>query len=227
MNVPGSFIIIVIILVTWYYVFTHAHPDLDTETLNTLLAENKFKTGDMILFKAIDNHNAPIIASYYGHVGIVYVYSDDPTRTPYIFEAANPTNLILEPHQNTKGIYLSPLVERVKKYKGYCFYKELDKSVVKDNIKEFEHFIDYCVSNMEYDTNIFASSFRKGALGERLNNKTNCGELVFLSLIKLDLLTMKEYQKNVFHHLRWMCNIENLQNFNYYHTPVKILYDPF
>ena len=226
MNVPGSFLIIIIILVIWYYIFTHAHPNLDVESLEILLREKKFKTGDMILFKAVDNYNAPLIASYYGHVGIVWVYPDDPEQIPYVFEAANPTNMTLEEHHNPKGIYLSLLENRIKKYKGYAFYKQLGCEIEPEIRLEFEKFINYAVDNMEYDTSVISSGIKKGLFGEKIHNKTNCGELVFLSLIKLGLLPFSEYSRRVFHHLRWMCSITELQD-NYYEEPVKIIYDPF
>jgi hypothetical protein len=226
MNIPTSFLVIIIILVTWFWVFTYAHPDLETEKLNVLLLEKKFKTGDMILFKAVDNYNAPMIASYYGHVGMVWIYPDDPEKIPYIFEAANPTGFTLEDHHNPKGIYLSTLESRIKKYKGYSFYKELHYPITQDLCEEFEDFIDYCVVNMEYDSKIFSSGIRKGIFGEKLNNKTNCGEITFLSLIKLGLIDPEEYETKAFHHLRWVCSITDLKD-NYYEEPVKILCDPF
>jgi len=219
-------LIIIIILVIWCYMFTHVHPKLDTKALKILLHDKKFKTGDMILFKAVDNYNAPMIASYYGHVGIVWVYPDDPKQTPYVFEAANPTNLVLEEHQNLKGIYLSLLENRLKKYKGYTFYKELGNSLDPETIEEFEKFINYALENMKYETAVFSNGIKKGLFGEKLHNKTNCGELVFLSLIKLGLLPFNSYDERIFHHLRWMCSITDLQS-NYYEEPVKILFDPF
>ncbi len=226
MNIPTSFLVIIIILIVWCWVFTYYHPDLEVAKLNDLMLNKKFKTGDIILFKAIDNHNAPMIASYYGHIGIVWIYPDDPQQIPYIFEAANPTGFTLEEHHNPKGIYLSNLESRLKKYKGYSFYKELRHPIIKETCEEFEEFINYCIENMEYESKVFSNGIRKGIFGEKLNNKTNCGEITFLSLIKLGLINPNEYENKTFHHLRWMCSITNLQD-NYYEEPVKILFDPF
>lgn len=226
MSVAESLLIIVVILVVWFYIFTHSHPDLECESLDVLMRDKKFKTGDIILFKAVDNYNAPMIASYYGHIGIVWVDPKDPTQTPYIFEAANPTNLVLEANQNPKGIYVSPLENRIKKYKGYTFYKELGHKINDDVCEEFERFIQYCVDHMEYETRVISNGIRKGLFGEKINNKVNCGEIVMLSLIKLDLLPNDAYEKRMFHHLRWMCSITDVRN-NYYEEPVKILYHPF
>jgi hypothetical protein len=227
MNIPTPLLIITIIIIIWFYVFTYAHPNFESEKLNTLLLSKKFKTGDLILFKAVDNFNAPLIASYYGHIGIVFVYPDDPEQIPYIFEAANPVGFTLEDHHNPKGIYAGSLENRIKKYKGYCFYKELRYPIKKNVCEDFEDFIEYCVENMEYDEKVFSSGTRKLVFNERLNNKTNCGELAFLSLIKLGLINIDEYEKNTFHHLRWMCSITDLEDNNYYEEPVKILCDPF
>lgn len=226
MDVPSPLLVILVIMIIWYYIFTYAHPNLKTVPLKNLLDEKKFKTGDIILFKAVDNYNAPLIASYYGHIGIVWVYPDDPEQKPYIFEAANPTNLFLTDYQNPKGIYLSLLENRIKKYKGYCFYKELGNEIDNEICLEFEKFINYCVINMEYETCVFSNGIKKGLFGEKIHHKVNCGELVMLSLIKLDLLPTELYEKNVFHHLRWMCSITDLCD-NYYEEPKKILYHPF
>jgi hypothetical protein len=226
MFVPTSFLIIIIIFIVWFWVFTYNHPNLESKKLNILLEKKRFKTGDIILFKAIDNHNGPIIASYYGHIGIVWIYPDDPEEIPYIFEAANPEGFTLDDHHSIKGIYLSTLESRIKKYKGYSFYKELHYPIEKKICVEFEDFIDHCVTNMEYDSHVFSSGIRKGLFGEKLNNKTNCGEITFLSLIKLGLIDTDKYEKKAFHHLRWVCSLTDLKD-NYYEEPVKILCDPF
>lgn len=227
MGFSGAILTILIVVIIWCYYWTAIHPNLDSEKLDILLKEKRFKTGDLILFKATDNFNAPFIASYYGHIGIVYVYPDDPEKTPYIFEAANPTNMALEDHENPRGIFISLLENRVKQYKGYSFYKELGNSIDPKICLEFETFINYCISNMEYDTGVVSNGIKKGLFGEKSGLKTNCGELVFLSLIKLDLLPLSSYDSPTYHHLRWMCSVENLENGNYYKEPLKIVYSPF
>ena len=78
MNIPNSLIVVIIILFAWHWTFTYNHPDLETEKLAELILNKKFKTGDLILFKATNNWHASGIASYYTHVGVVWVYPDDP-----------------------------------------------------------------------------------------------------------------------------------------------------
>lgn len=226
MHIPGPLVIIILAAILWMVAFNHIHPNYKEVKYEDLLAMGKFKTGDILLFKALDNWNAPVLASYFGHIGIIYVDPDDPTRTPYLFEAANPTDMVLEDQHNEAGIFFSKLVDRIKRYQGYTYLKELAVPIHPDKIREFKEFMHFCVDKMYYNINVFSNGLRKGLFGERLNLGTNCGEIVFLSLLKLGLLPQEYYQKNVFHHLRWMCSIQDLTD-NRYLEPVKITYAPF
>lgn len=226
MEVHDSIIIIIIILIIWYVLFTYIHPKLELIDLKKGLYEKKFKTGDIILFKAVDNNLSPFIASYYGHIGIVWVDPLDPKKTPYIFEATNPKFLILDKNHSKKGIYKSKLENRIKKYKGYCFYKELKNEIDMKICIEFKKFIDYALKNMEYDMDIITNLLKKGIFGEKIHNRVNCGEMAFLCLLKLKLLPMKYYKKRIIHHLKWMCSIKHLDN-NSYREIKKISFHPF
>ena len=53
--------------------------------------KHKFKTGDIILFHALDNINPIFIGTYFGHIGIVYIHNGEP----YLFEAAATKNMYL------------------------------------------------------------------------------------------------------------------------------------
>lgn len=216
-------LIIVIILIVWIYHWCFNHPNLETVSLSELLTKGKFKTGDLVLFKAVDNFNSPIIMSYYGHIGVVYV--DPETKIPLIFEAANPTEMNLDECQNANGIFISPLEDRVKLYKGYTFYKELERPLDSDVCTEFKTFIDYCAANMKYETGVVSNGIKK-CMGEPIGLRINCGEIVFLSLIKLGLIPLDYYKKKSWHHLRWMCGIKDLSGGNWYREPVKITYSP-
>ena len=212
--------LIVILVIAWVYYWCFRHPSFDEVSLDEVLSKNKFKTGDLILFKAVDNFNGSFIMSYYGHIGVVYA---DSTGV-YVFEAANTTNMTLNPDQNANGIFMSPLADRIKMYKGYAFYKELKDPLDAATCDEFRSFIDYCIENMSYETRVMANGIKKG-MGEKIGMQVNCGELVFLSLIKLGLLPLEYYYKPAFHHLRWMCDIKILPE-NEYLEPVKLTYSP-
>ena len=62
--------------------------------------------------------------------------------------------------------------------------------------------------------------------GELINTGTNCGELVFISLIKLALIPESSSNERILHHLKYVANITQLQN-NFYHKPVEITISPF
>jgi hypothetical protein len=220
MGFSVAFSIMILVIMVWVYYWCFSHPRLKSERLGDLLDQSKFKTGDLILFKAVDNFNGSLIMSYYGHVGIVYVEND----VPYIFEAADPTNMALDPDQNHHGIFMSPLESRAKTYKGYTYHKELKTPLSPEILDEFKSFIDYCLDNMAYETRVVSNGIKKGA-GEKIGLRVNCGELVFLSLIKLGLIPIEYYEKKSFHHLNWMCTITDLTD-NGYLEPVKITYSP-
>jgi hypothetical protein len=109
---------------------------------------------------------------------------------------------------------------------GFTFYKELEYPLDKDTISNFKGFMDYCLQNMSYNKNIFHNSMKKGILGEPINDHINCGELVYMSLIKLELLPDEYYNKKISHHLKYTTYITDVVK-NKYKKPVKILYYPF
>lgn len=220
MGFSAAFSVLIIMVMVWVYYWCFSHPRLKSERLGDLLDQSKFKTGDLILFKAVDNFNGSLIMSYYGHVGIVYVEDG----IPHIFEAADPTNMTLDPDQNPRGIFMSPLESRVKTYKGYTYHKELERELPAEICDEFRSFVKYCIDNMSYETRVVSNGIKKG-VGEKIGLRVNCGELVFLSLIKLGMIPIENYEKKSFHHLNWMCTITDLTD-NRYLDPVKITYSP-
>lgn len=215
-----------IILLSYIYYIYLCHPILDSIHYEHISKQNRFKTGDLILFHALDNINPIFIGSYYGHIGIVYVNPDDPQRIPYIFEANSTRNLPILDRHNKRGIFLSPLENRVRKYKGYVFYKELSGKVPEYIVRDFSNFIKYALENMYYEDRILYSGAKK-AFGEKLGNNTNCAELVLLSLIKLGILDINNYNKSSWHYLRWVCSIKNLDNGMHYYDPIYIIDHPF
>lgn len=218
--------ITIIIIIVYIYLIQFNIGNYKKIFLDDLINKNKFKTGDMIIFKAYNNFNSIFIGNYYGHMGIVYVDPEDPTETPMIFEANGIEHMPLKLHHNKNGIFLSPLKERIQKYKGRAFLKSLNNSISKEDQYELKMFIDYCIKNMKYNTKIIHSALRKWFGLEKCNKGTNCGEIVFLSLIKLGLLSISEYDKRCLHYVKWMSNIKKLNN-NFYFEPVEIIDHPF
>jgi hypothetical protein len=219
------FYISIIVIICWIYYIYLAHPDYQSFEYDEL--KHKFKTGDIILFHALDNINPIVIGTYYGHIGIVWVDPDDQEKVPYIFEAFNPKTMPFYPKEFSSGIALSSLEHRLNTYRGYCFYKELKSSIDIHVQQNFKYFIEYAQINMYYNTSIFNNSISKLLYNENLHNGTNCGELVYLSLIKLNLLPMDYLYDNTKHHLLWLSKLGKISQKNKYLEPVYILSNYF
>lgn len=222
--VTGFFITIIIIYI---YIIQYNKGNYEKIFLDDLVDSNKLKTGDMLLFKAYNNFNSIFIGNYYGHVGIIYIDPDDPEKVPMLFEANGIEYMSLKSHHNKNGIFLSPVKERIEKYKGRVFIKSLNKHINDFYNNEFKDFILYCIKNMKYNEKIIQSAIKKWLNIEKCNKGTNCAEIVFLSLIKLGLLSIDEYDKTCLHYLKWMTNIEELCNSYKYNKPVEIVDYPF
>jgi len=220
MNIHISFIIIIIICIFWAWYMTCCIPNLVSKSFDSL----NFKTGDIILFHAWNNINPIFIGSYWGHIGIVYK-DPDKSDTPLLFEAARTSQMKNCPDDNKHGIMITDLKTRLEKYPGLIACKFLNKPIEKNIIKGFYEFIEYSRKNMYYNDNIFYNSFKKKT-GEILNNSTNCGELVTLSLIKLGLIPLDILQKKIAHHLLYTINITDLNNNNYL-NPIEVIFNPF
>lgn len=223
---PAIWIVLTIIAV---WVYTMQYSDLSVEKVfsDDLFDSSLIKTGDIILFKAYNNFNSIFHGSYFGHMGIVYIDPDDPNQEPYIFEANGVERLPLMPHHSKKGIYFTPLRDRMKKYKGRCFYKELSEPLPHETIVEFKEFIDYCLDNFEYDHAVVSSGFKKYFGIKRCDSKTDCGQIVFLSLIKLNLLPVEEYDVPRLHHLKYVCKLKDLSDGYFYRDLIEVIEHPF
>ncbi len=207
----------ILFIMIWVYYIYLCHPAYAVVQYADIAP--KVKTGDMILFHALDNINPIFIGSYYGHVGTVYIDPDDPQQIPYIFEAFWPESMPF--YNGTQGVMLIPLAVRLNTYRGYCFYKELVNPLDPQVVREFKVFVDYAARNMQYNPQVFANAINKFIFGEALTHKTNCGELVFLSLIKLGLLPLAEFYNNRRHHLIYVSSLQNCVN-NKYLEPVYV-----
>ena len=215
--------LIVLIIVVWCWTFLLNHPN--AKKLNYADIADSCKTGDLILFHALDNINALFIGGYYTHVGIVYRATQ--RSRPYIFEAWNPTESDRHPADIARGIALSDLENRIQSYRGYVFYKPLIYPVPQELSCGFYTFIKWALANMHYHTRVISNGASKLLLNDGLRVGTNCGELVYLSLIKLGLLNQDRIRENRKHHLNWVCSLANTDNGNAYAAPLYLWQDYF
>ena len=221
MNPTFGILIILIICIFWFWYMLANPPNL----LKVNYEKINFKTGDIILFHAFNNINPVFIGSYWGHIGIVFVNPDEPNSKPLLFEAAQTSSMKCCPEYNKPGIMITDLKTRLEKYPGITAVKILAKPINTELIRGMKEFMKYSKKNMFYNDNVIINGIKK-KFGERLNNGTNCGEIVFLSLIKLGLIDPNEYNHNIAHHLLYMVHIKKLIN-NKYHNPIEILFNPF
>jgi hypothetical protein len=182
------------------------------------------KTGDIILFKAYNNFNSIFHGSYFGHIGVVYI---DKNNNPMLFEANGIEKVPLRDHHSKRGVFLTPLIDRIKKYKGRCFWKPLNRSVSPDVLDGFKEFVQFSLTNLEYDYSVITGGIKRMLGLSKCGLGTDCGQIVFLSLIKLGLINVAEYDVPRLHHLRYVCNVTDLQNGYCYLPLVEIIDHPF
>lgn len=194
-------ILIISILLYIYYIQFYRIKCQEQIFIDDVIAENKLRTGDMLLFKAYDNFNSIITTCYYGHVGIVYIENG----IPMLFEANATEGKHLMPHHNKRGIYLTPVETRVKKYKGRCFIKRLSQELTDEQIVNLKAFIDYSLENLAYEHSVVKSFFKKILRTELCDKNTNCGEITFLAMIVMGLLPIEQYDQYIAHHLKFVC----------------------
>jgi hypothetical protein len=226
LNINFNISILLLIIITWIWYIYFNHPDYEICEYDDI--KDRCKTGDIILFHGLDNANPIIIGSYYSHIGIVYIDPEDPQKTPYILEAFNPSRMPLYSEKCKSGIAIVPLEARLTSYRGYCFYKEL-ANPIKDKklLLNFKQFVNFCKKNMYYDENVLSCALAKILFNENLRLGTNCAELVYLSLIKLELLNKNYFYENNKHHLIFLVKLQKLEKGNSYKEPVYILANYF
>ncbi len=216
----GVFIIIVIL---WIYIMQYHKVKTEYQIFADDLSASNLKTGDLILFKAYNNFNSIFHGSYYGHIGMVYILDG----VPMLFEANGIERVPLKNHHSRRGVFLTPLIDRIKKYKGRCFLKPLNKPLPSYIIEGFEEFIQYSLKNMEYDYNVFTGGIKRMLGLSKCGHGTDCGQIMFLSLLKLGLIDINEYDVPRLHHLRYVCNISTLENGYAYMPLVEVIDHPF
>jgi hypothetical protein len=181
------------------------------------------KTGDIILFHATNNVRQPMICSYYGHVGIVWV--DPVTSYKYLFEANGTKNANFLEGENPNGIYLSLAEDRISRYKGFIYVKSLAHNVTKKQAHGLSEFIQFALKNMYYENNVMGSAVSH-FIGNSCGLGTNCGEITYLSLIKLGMIDPEDYYTPITHYLRYICGLTKVKN-NYYLPLTEIIVSPF
>jgi hypothetical protein len=149
------------------------------------------------------------------------VYRETPTSRPYIFEAWNSSQEVMYPDEIKHGIAFTDLENRMSSYRGYIFYKQLSHQVSPGANMDFYGFIYWAMHNMKYNEHVILNGISKYIFNDSLRVGTNCGEIVYLSLIKLGILSPQRFHENRKHHLRDMCNITQTDSGNNY---LPILY---
>lgn len=220
-NLWIAFVVIILVIYIWQIQYDYVV--CDKMFVNDFIEYSLPKTGDLILFKAYNNFNSIKLASYYTHIGIVYI---DENNTPLLFEANGIEGMNLKSHHNINGIFLSPLKERISKYKGKCYWRRLNKNIDPQHVEAFRDFMRYALDTFAYDKKIAQAWLRK-ICGERCTHETNCAELVFLSWIKLGLLDIEHYDSNITHYLRHVTNKIMLDNGYKYSDVIEIIDMPF
>jgi hypothetical protein len=220
-----TFIIVIIIIWIWYMEYNH--PQFNEVWIDDVI--NNAKTGDLILFKASDNYNSSKIFCYYTHIGVVYYPENFKKENipPMLFEAAGTRGMDLYENENNNGIFHTDLKTRLSRYKGKLYYKILNGAVDPVLEDRFIEFISYSLKQMSYEYGVIWNGIKKGMGFENCSNKTNCGELAFLSLIKLGILDISRYNDKILHHLYWVCNLNDCDNNYAYLQPLKIRISPF
>lgn len=214
--------IITVIIIIYIYLIKLRHPDYKVVTYNDI--KDKAKSGDMIMFSALDNVNQLFMGSYYTHVGVVY--RESPEAIPMIIESFNPYRMQFFPKSAKSGIITCDLEHRMNTYRGYILYKELQKPLSEKANIDFKEFIDYAHKNMKYDKNVITGEVGKILFNTPFTNETNCGQFTALILIKLGLISLSNFRNRQKHHLRYVCNLDKLKN-NSYKLPIYVYSEYF
>lgn len=183
-----------------------------------IIDEIKFKSGDLILFKAQNNFNAIWLGSYYTHIGIVYECDGELL----IFEANGLEHMPMRPHHFKTGILLTRLMPRIKQYKGRIFVKHIARPLNAVQMAKFADFINFASEKFYYDTRVIYRRVQN-LIGSRTTDyRTDCGEILYNLLIKLDMV---EQTYNVCH-LHILSMLGTVKN-NAYGPPIELKHYPY
>lgn len=178
----------------------------------------KFKTGDLIFFKACDNIKSIPVHDYYTHVGIVVEFN----RKLYLFEAQN-TEVHRIP-RDPRGIHVAPLLERITRYRGYSYVRFLNKELEPERKEYLYQFVDYALNNMWYTNSLEFNNIKKWLGLTKCGNNTDCSQLVFLSLIKMGLISIEEYSIPILNHVIYLSKKYNLLDGFCYSESYELLF---
>lgn len=159
------------------------------------------ENGDLILFKSLENLNSTYIGNYYTHIGIIIRYD-----IPMLFEI----NGFHQYEELKSEVTLTPLKDRLLNYRGLVYVKFCKKNVdilILDYFKKI--FIPYAKNNFRYNKNVLVNGLKKGLGMEKINKQINCAELVLISLIILEIISKDIADMQIFHSLKYCCNLDS------------------
>lgn len=187
-------ILIVVLIIYWIYKLQFYQIEVSKNIwLEDSIADGAFKTGDCIFFKAADNYFSLVHGCYFGHIGLVYVKDG----VSYLFEAQYPNGFHLLPHHNKHGIYCEPLLSRLQKYKGRKFVKFLSTPLTNKQLAIMDSWVENVKHNYVYDQNFILSAVERFIGLKQHTNHTTCSELMINTWIKLGLIPMEYFDKNL------------------------------
>ncbi len=213
---------VICVVVVWIWYIYLCHPNFEEYEYSEIAG--RLKTGDIILFHALDNCFPIGIGCYYGHIGLVYVA---PDKQPYILEAFNPERMPYYPEANRHGIIMTPAGRRLQTFRGYTFYKELTTPIVDaTTLTAFDDFVKFANRHMFYERSVVSNAITKLLFNDSLRLGTNCAELVYLGLIVLNILPKDAFDQNNKHHLLYLANLQETCT-NSYKEPVYVMSNYF
>jgi hypothetical protein len=194
-------IVAIVLIIIWIWYFHFNDPTVEIAQFKDIT----FNTGDILLFRSNDNMYPIFFGNYFSHVGVVYV---DQEGVPMLFEAVNKPEFA--------GVRCIQLIPFLMNLRGTVHIKQLEKRIDPEIISQFSDFIDHCCETMAYEKRVLSRSIINGLTNTPIQSKLNCGELCFLSLIKLELLPINWYKDNImFHYLKFVSYIKDVQSNRY------------
>lgn len=140
--------------------------------------QTRFKTGDLIFFRALDSRHLLWTDTFFSHVGVIVVYNS----VPYIFEMTPP------------NVKFSPIRERLAQYfSGSAFVKPLNKPLPSHVIAKIPSLIAKYQA-LEYPSNGLKSvtNYVSNCSDYWQNDKFECAKIIAFFLRDIGLLTGNE-----------------------------------
>jgi len=134
------------------------------------------KTGDIVYFRWTFIDVALRLFTKFSHAGVVY--KDPSTQKLYILELHPEGDGLHEDSES--GVHLYDLEERVKEYKGTCYYSQLLHTTDRGDIIKTK-LQDYC--NIDFDENFrynYVKAYLNHKLGKQMEPKNSmyCSEFI-------------------------------------------------